>query len=432
MIKRYTRPEMGKVWELDNKYSKWLMVEILACEAHAAQGRVPKAALDRIREKAAFDVRRIDEIERTVKHDVIAFLTSVAEYIGKDSAYLHMGLTSSDVLDTGLALQIKDASAIIRADLLRIRSVLRNRAMEHKETVQIGRSHGIHAEPTSFGLKLALWYEEMGRNLRRFDQAVEAVSCGMISGAVGNFAQIDPDVEAYVCKKAGLTPANVSTQVIQRDRHAEYLNTLALIASTIEKISVEIRHLQRTEVREAEEYFSEGQKGSSAMPHKRNPIASENLSGLARLIRSYAMAALENNALWHERDISHSSVERVIFPDSTILIDYMLNRLSTVLEKLIVYPERMRENIDQTHGLVFSQRVLLALVAKGIPREDAYALVQRNAMKAWNEGADFRKCLLADAAVGKQLSAGEIEDCFDVQYYLRHVDALFQRVFGTQ
>ncbi len=432
MIERYTRPEMGKVWELENKYAKWLTVEILACEAHAAQGRIPRAALERIQETAAFDVRRIDEIEQTVKHDVIAFLTSVAEYIGEDSAYLHVGLTSSDVLDTGLALQIKDASAIIRADLLRIRSVLRDRAMEHKETVQIGRSHGIHAEPTSFGLKLALWYEEMGRNLRRFDHAVEAISCGMISGAVGNFAQIDPDVEAYVCKKAGLTPASVSTQVIQRDRHAEYLNTLALIASTIEKIAVEIRHLQRTEVREAEEYFSEGQKGSSAMPHKRNPIASENLSGLARLIRSYAMAALENNALWHERDISHSSVERVIFPDSTILIDYMLHRLSGVVEKLIVYPERMRENIQQTHGLVFSQRVLLALAAKGVSREDAYALVQGNAMKAWNEGADFRECLLADASVGKHLSPGEIEECFDLQYYLRHVDTVFQRVFGTR
>ncbi len=432
MIERYTRPEMGKVWELQNKYAKWLIVEILACEAHAAQGRIPKAALERIKEKAAFDVRRIDEIEQTVKHDVIAFLTSVAETIGEDSAYLHVGLTSSDVLDTGLALQIKEASAIIRADVLRIRSVLRQRAMEHKETVQIGRSHGIHAEPTSFGLKLALWYEEMGRNLRRFDQAVDTVSCGMISGAVGNFAQVDPDVETYVCKKAGLTPASVSTQVIQRDRHAEYLNTLALIASTIEKIAVEIRHLQRTEVREAEEYFSEGQKGSSAMPHKRNPIASENLSGLARLIRSYAMAALENNALWHERDISHSSVERVIFPDSTILMDYMLHRLSGVLEKLIVYPERMRENIQQTHGLVFSQRVLLALAAKGVSREEAYGLVQRNAMKAWQDGPDFRACLLADAAVGKHLSPGEIDECFDLQYYLRHVDTIFQRVFGTE
>lgn len=430
MIERYARPEMSRIWELGNKYAKWLEVELLACEAHAARGRIPADALERIRNKAGFDVARIHEIEKTVKHDVIAFLTSVAEFIGDDSAYMHKGMTSSDVLDTGLALQIKEASGIIRRDLTRLREILKQRALEHKETVQIGRSHGIHAEPTSFGCKLALWYEEMGRNLRRFDHAVETISCGMISGAVGNFAQIEPDVEAYVCEKAGLTPAGVSTQVIQRDRHAEYMNALALIATTVEKIALEIRHLQRTEVREAEEYFSKGQKGSSAMPHKRNPIASENLCGLARLIRSNALAAMENNALWHERDISHSSVERVIFPDSTILIDYMLNRLCGVVEKLIVYPDRMRENIDQTHGLVFSQRVLLALAAKGVSREESYALVQRNAMRAWNEGKDFKALLLSDEEIRKHLDAQEIEGCFDLQFYLRHVGTIFQRVFG--
>ncbi len=421
---------MTRVWDLENKYAKWLEVEILACEAHAAKGRIPRDAAERIRKKARFDVKRIDEIEQTVKHDVIAFLTSVADAIGDDSAYMHMGMTSSDVLDTGLALQIKDASVIIRKDLERLASILKARAFEFKDTVQIGRSHGIHAEPTSFGLKLALWYEEVERNIRRFDQAVQTVSCGMISGAVGNFAQIDPDVEAYVCEKSGLTPAKVSTQVIQRDRHAEYLNALAIIATTVEKIALEIRHLQRTEVREAEEYFSAGQKGSSAMPHKRNPIASENLCGLARVIRSNAMAALENNALWHERDISHSSVERIIFPDSTILIDYMLNRLCNVVEKLVVYPEQMQKNVDLTHGLVYSQRVLLALAGKGVSREASYAMVQRNAMKSWNEGADFLALLKADPDVRQHLSEDQIENAFDAAHFLRHVDTIYERVFG--
>jgi len=430
MIDRYARPEMSRIWTLENKYAKWLEVELLACEAHAARGRIPAEAVKRIREKAAFDTARIDEIEKTVKHDVIAFLTSVADSIGDDSAYMHLGMTSSDILDTGLALQLKEASGIIRTDLVRLREILKKRALEHKETVQIGRSHGIHAEPTSFGLKPALWYAEVGRDLVRFDHAVESVSCGMISGAVGNFAQIEPDVEAYVCEKAGLTPAAVSTQVIQRDRHAEYMNALALIGTTIEKIALEIRHLQRTEVREAEEYFSAGQKGSSAMPHKRNPIASENLCGLARLLRSNALAAMENNALWHERDISHSSVERVILPDSTILVDYMLNRLCGVVENLIVYPERMGENIDATHGLVFSQRVLLALAAKGVSREASYALVQRNAMRAWNEKKDFRTLLMEDGELRKHLDAEEIEACFDLQFYLRQVETIFRRVFG--
>ncbi len=430
MIERYTRPEMGRVWALENKYAKWLQIELLVCEAHAEMGRIPREALERIRARARFDVQRIDEIEKTVKHDVIAFLTSVAEAIGDDSAYLHMGLTSSDVLDTGLALQIVEASQLIRDDLERLGTILKSRAIEHKNTVQIGRSHGIHAEPTTFGLKLALWYDEVRRDLDRFGHAVESISCGMISGAVGNFAQVDPDIEEYVCRKAGLTPARISTQVIQRDRHADYLSTLAVIATTVEKIALEIRHLQRTEVREAEEYFSPGQKGSSAMPHKRNPIASENLCGLARVIRSNAMAALENNALWHERDISHSSVERIIFPDSTILLDYMLNRVSNVLEGLIIYPERMKKNLDQTHGLVFSQRVLLALTGKGASREDSYAMVQRNAMRAWNDGEDFMELLIQDPDVARYLKPEEIRNCFDVRHYLRHVDTIFERVFG--
>jgi adenylosuccinate lyase len=430
MIDRYSRPEMAAVWNLENKYAKWLEIEVLACEAHAAKGRIPEKALANIRKNARFDVKRVDEIEETVKHDVIAFLTNVGEHIGDDTAYLHMGLTSSDVLDTGLALQIKDASAIIRKDLERVLAILKSQAAKYKTTPQIGRSHGIHAEPTTFGLKMALWYEEMKRNLQRFDRAVESVSCGMISGAVGNFAQIDPDVEEYVCEKAGLKPAKVSTQVIQRDRHAEYMNTLAIIAATIEKIAVEIRHLQRTEVREAEEYFSKGQKGSSAMPHKRNPIASENLTGLARVIRANAHAALENNALWHERDISHSSVERIIFPDSTILIDYMLNRLSNVLEKLIIYPDQMMGNIERTHGLIYSQRVLLALAGKGTSREDAYAWVQRNAMKSWEDGEDFKTLLLNDPNVTGCLGRDEIDECFNIQYFLRHVETIFDRVFG--
>jgi adenylosuccinate lyase len=423
---------MARVWDLQNKYDKWLQVELLACEAHAEKGRIPREALTRIKEKACFDVQRINEIEKTVKHDVIAFLTNVGEAIGEDSAHLHMGLTSSDVLDTGLALQIREASVIIRKDLDRLHRILRTRAKEFQHTIQIGRSHGIHAEPTTFGLKLALWYEEVGRNIQRFERAVEIISCGMISGAVGNYAHVDPDVEAYVCKKTLLTPASVSTQVIQRDRHAEYMNTLALIATTIEKIALEIRHLQRTEVLEAEEFFSQGQKGSSAMPHKRNPIASENLCGLARLIRSNALAAMENNALWHERDISHSSVERVIFPDSTILVDYMLNRLCNVLEKLIVYPNRMIQNMEGTRGLIYSQRVLLALAGKGASREEAYAMVQRNAMTSWNEGDDFMDLLVKDQDVGRYLNQEEIRECFEIQYYLRHVNTIFDRVFGKE
>lgn len=432
MIERYTRPEMAAVWHLQNKYDMWLKVEVLACEAHAAKGRIPQEALQRIQEKARWDAERIEEIEKTVKHDVIAFLTSVGESIGEDSAYLHMGLTSSDVLDTGLAMQIREASKIIRKDLDRLHRVLRSQAFKYRDTVQIGRSHGIHAEPTTFGLKLALWYDEVRRDIRRFERAVKTVSCGMISGAVGNFANVDPDVEEYVCRKTHLTPVKVSTQVIQRDRHAEYLSTLALIATTVEKIALEIRHLQRTEVREAEEFFSEGQKGSSAMPHKRNPIASENLCGLARLVRANAMAALENNALWHERDISHSSVERVIFPDSTILIDYMLHRVSHLLENLIVYPERMTQNLEQTRGLIYSQRVLLALAAKGASREEAYTLVQRNAMESWKQGKDFMELVIEDPDVKRYLKLKEIRECFDIGYYMRHVRTIFERVFGKE
>jgi adenylosuccinate lyase len=431
VIERYSRPEMTRIWEPENRYRKWLEIEIYACEAHAGMGTVPPEAVERIKAKASFDVARIDDIEKVVKHDVIAFLTSVADYIGEDSAYLHLGLTSSDVLDTSFAMLLKESSELIIADIKRLMAAIRTRAFEHKDTPMIGRSHGIHAEPVTFGIKMALWYDEMRRNLRRMESAMETVSYGKISGAVGTFANIDPRVEEYVCAKAGLKPAPCSTQIIQRDRHAEFFSTLAVIASSIEKFAVEIRHLQRTEVLEAEEFFSKGQKGSSAMPHKRNPVLSENLSGLARLIRGYAVSALENVPLWHERDISHSSVERVIGPDATILMDFMLNRCCGLIEKLVVYPENMLKNLNQMRGLVFSQRVLIALASRGVSRENAYAWVQRNAMKVWEEGKDFRTELLADADVRSHLEEEEIHGLFDLGYHLKHVDTIFARVFGV-
>src|SRR5574341_1715970 len=396
MIPRYTRPEMGRIWSEENGFQKWLEVEILAAEAMARMGKIPKAAIARIRKKARFDVKRIRAIEAEVKHEIIAFLSSVAEFIGDDARYLHMGMTSSDVMDTALAIQFKEASAIIEQDIRDLMSALRRQARRYKWTVQIGRTHGVHAEPITFGLKLALWYQEMARNLSRFEKAVEDITVGQISGAVGTFAQVSPKVEAYVCRQAGLKPAPVSNQIIQRDRHAFYFATLAIIASSLEKFAVEVRHLQRTEVQEAEEPFTAGQKGSSAMPHKRNPILSENASGLARLMRSYAMAALENVPLWHERDISHSSVERVIAPDATILIDYMLNRLSSLVENLIVYPENMKANLEKTGGLVFSESILLSLARKGLSREEAYAAVQRNVMRVWEKGEDFKTLLHRD------------------------------------
>lgn len=431
MIERYSRPEMTRIWEPENRYRKWLEIEIYACEAHAEMGRIPKDAVARIRAKANFDVDRIDEIERTVKHDVIAFLTSVADYIGDDSRFVHLGLTSSDVLDTSFAMLLKESAELIISDIKRLMAVIKVRAYEHKMTPMMGRSHGIHAEPVTFGLKMALWYDEMARNLTRMESALATISYGKLSGAVGTFANIDPQVEAYVCKKAGLTPAPCSTQVLQRDRHAEFFTTMAIIASSIEKFSVEIRHLQRTEVLEAEEFFSKGQKGSSAMPHKRNPVLSENLTGLARLIRGYAVSAMENIPLWHERDISHSSVERIIGPDATVLLDFMLNRAIGLIEHLVIYPENMLRNLNQMRGLIFSQRVLLKLAEGGASREKAYSLVQRNAMKVWEEGKDFQEELLADAEVTAFLSEAEIKEAFDLAYHLKHVDTIFKRVFGV-
>jgi adenylosuccinate lyase len=430
MIARYTRPEMAAVWTDENRYRKWLEVELYACEAWNTLGALPDEALATIRERAGFDVARIERIEAEVKHDVIAFLTSVAEHVGPDSRYIHMGLTSSDVLDTALAMLLTEATDLLIGQVEGLLGVLKERAHEFRLTPQMGRSHGIHAEPITFGLKLALWYDETRRNLARLCRAREAVAVGKISGAVGTFANVDPFVEEHVCRRAGLEPSAVSTQVVPRDRHAEYFAQLAVVASSIEKFSVEIRHLQRTEVLEAEEQFSKGQKGSSAMPHKRNPIATENLSGCARLLRSYAQAALENVALWHERDISHSSVERVIGPDATILLHYMLHRFTGVLRNLVVYPENMLRNLDRTGGLIHSQRVLLKLVEKGATREDAYRMVQRNAMRVWEEGADYRSLLAGDPEVGRLLSAAELDEAFDLGYHLKHVDTIFRRVFG--
>ncbi|MFZ0450917.1 MAG: adenylosuccinate lyase [Desulfatiglandaceae bacterium] len=429
MISRYTRPEMGRIWEAENRYAKWLEVEIAACEAMADEGLIPKAALENIRKKARFSVDRILEIEEETKHDVIAFLTNVEEYVGPDSRYIHLGLTSSDVLDTSFAMLLREALSLIIHDVKELMDVLQERALEHKNTLIVGRSHGIHAEPTTFGLKLALWYAEMKRNLTRLQEAGHVISCGKLSGAVGTFANISPGVEARTCEKLGLTPAPISTQIIQRDRHAQFFTTLAILAGSLENIAVEIRHLQRTEVREAEEPFSKGQKGSSAMPHKKNPIGSENITGLARLVRSNAMAALENMPLWHERDISHSSVERVIGPDSTILIDFMLVRLRRIIKGLVIYPERMLENLHRTRGLIFSQQVLLRLAEKGLERQKAYVLVQRNAMKVWEEDLQFKDLLLADRDILTYLSKEEIEQIFDLQYHLKHVEDIYKRVF---
>ncbi|MDP2755807.1 MAG: adenylosuccinate lyase [Nitrospirota bacterium] len=431
MISRYTRPEMGKLWDIETKYQKWLDVEIAACEAWSELGKIPKDALKAIKKKARFDIKRIDEIEKVVKHDVIAFLTSVAQNLGTESRFIHRGLTSSDILDTALALLLRDASDIIIKDIQELIDVLKRQAYKYKNIPMMGRSHGVHAEPITFGLKFALWYEDMKRNLERIKKAKDVISVGKLSGAVGTFSNIPPAIEEKVCKKLGLKPEPVATQIIQRDRHAEYMTTLALIAASIEKIAVEIRHLQRTEVLEVEEPFMAGQKGSSAMPHKRNPVGCENLTGLARLVRSNAMAALENIALWHERDISHSSVERVIIPDSSILVDYMLNRITGILKGLYVYPKRMKENMARSYGLYTSQRVMLALIEKGLDRESAYSIVQRDAMKSWKAGVQFKKLLLKDKEVKKYLTSKEIENIFDLEYYLKDVDYIFKRVFGS-
>jgi adenylosuccinate lyase len=430
MIPRYTRPEMDRIWTQENKYTKWLEVELAACEAWSEIGEIPEAALKTIKEKARFDAGRIDEIEKTVKHDVIAFLTSVAESVGPDSRFIHKGLTSSDIVDTALSLLMREASDIIIRDIKELMEVLKKQAFRYKDTPCMGRSHGVHAEPMTFGLKFALWYEDMKRNMERMKRARKVVSAAKLSGAVGTFSNIPAVIEEKVCKRLGLRPEPIATQVIQRDRHAEYLASLALVAASVEKIGVELRHLQRTEVLEAEEPFEAGQKGSSAMPHKRNPVGSENLSGLARVVRANAVAALEDVALWHERDISHSSVERIILPDSSILVDYMLNRIKGILEKLMVYPERMKENIAKSHGLYNSQKVMLALTAKGLSREEAYAIVQRNAMKSWKERKEFRELLLRDRDVGKYITPKAMKDIFDLKHYFRNVDYLFARVFG--
>jgi len=432
MIERYTRPEMGRIWTVENKYRKWLQVELAVCEALSEEGRIPPQDLQEIKEKANFNEARIAEIEKETQHDVIAFLTNVAEYVGPASRHIHEGLTSSDVLDTSLALLLVEASDLLVEDLNALIEVLKKSAYRWKDTVMIGRSHGIHAEPITLGLKFALWYTEMKRHLDRLQHARETVRVGMISGSVGTYANIDPFIEEKVCAILGLAPAPVSNQILQRDRHAEYFTTLALIGCSIEKIALEIRHLQRTEVREAEEYFAAGQKGSSSMPHKRNPIASENLTGLARVLRGNALAAMENVPLWHERDISHSSVERIIAPDSTILLDYMLVRLTRVLDRLVVYPANMQRNLELTGGLLFSQQAMLALTKKGLTREDAYQLVQRNAMAVWQEGGQLKELLMQDPEITQHLPQEEIEAVFDLGYHLKHVDTIFKKVFGSE
>jgi adenylosuccinate lyase len=430
MIPRYSRPEMARIWEPETKFRIWLKIETYAAEAMAELGLIPKHAADAVKKRGGFDIARIDAIEREVKHDVIAFLTSVAEHVGPEARFLHSGLTSSDVLDTCFNVQLVEAADILIADSDALLAALKTRAFEYKDTLTVGRSHGVHAEPTTFGLKLAVAYAEFARARARLVNAREEVATCAISGAVGTFAHVDPRVEAYVAKKLGLRVEPISTQVMPRDRHAMYFATLAVVASSIERLATEIRHLQRTEVLEAEEHFSEGQKGSSAMPHKRNPVLSENLTGLARVVRAYAMPALEDVALWHERDISHSSVERVIGPDATIALDFALSRLTGIVKGLIVYPERMRLNLDRLGGLIHSQRVLLALTASGVPREEAYRIVQRNAMTVWETGADFLEALLADKDVTKVLSAEQIRAQFDLGYHTKHVDTIFARVFG--
>ncbi len=419
---------MGKIWEDESKFNIWLEIELLACEAQAELGVIPKDAVRVMREKASFSVARIDEIEREVKHDVIAFLTNVAEYVGPEARFMHLGMTSSDVLDSCLAVQMMRSGELLLEDLKKLETVLARRAKEFKYTIMVGRTHGIHAEPTTFGLKLALWYDETRRNIARLQSAMERISVGQISGAVGTFEHLSPKVEEYVCEKLGLKPAPVSTQILQRDRHAEFMSVLAVIGSSLEKFATEIRHLQKTEVLEAEEYFSKGQKGSSAMPHKRNPITCERIAGLSRVLRGNALAAMENVALWHERDITHSSVERVIIPDSCILLDYMLNIMTDVLDKLLVYPANMMKNLERTHGLIFSQSVLLALTKKEMKREDAYRIVQSAAMEVWQSGKNFKELLFANDEIVRVLGKELVEELFDLKKSIRNVDYIFGRV----
>ena len=430
MISRYTLPEMGAVWSEQNKFQKWLDVELAVCEVHAEMGTIPREALEQIKTRAQFSVTRINEIERTTNHDVIAFTTNLAEEIGDAARFVHFGLTSSDVVDTANALLLNDACEILLKKIDALLAVLKRRAFEFKTTPQIGRTHGIHAEPTSFGLVFALWFSEMTRNRERLVRARETAAVGKISGAVGAFAHLDPVVEERVCKRLGLQVAAVSTQIIQRDRYAEYLSTLAIIASSLDKFALSVRHWQRTEVREAQERFAKGQKGSSAMPHKRNPIISERICGMARVIRANSLVGLENVALWHERDISHSSAERVVLPDSSIALDYILQKATSLIDGLVVYPERMLENLNATRGLIFSGQLLLVLTQKGVAREQAYEWVQRNAMKAWDENGDFQGLVKADRDINAHLSAQEIEHVFALGTYLRNVDPIFKRVFG--
>ncbi|ASK61183.1 adenylosuccinate lyase [Virgibacillus phasianinus] len=428
MIDRYTREEMGSIWTEENKFKAWLEVEILACEAWSELGIIPAEDVKEMREKASFDINRIYEIEQETRHDVVAFTRAVSESLGDERKWVHYGLTSTDVVDTALSYVLKQANEIIRKDLTNFVTILKEKAIEHKHTVMMGRTHGVHAEPTTFGLKLALWYEEMKRNVERFERAAAGIEFGKLSGAVGTYANIDPFVEKYVCEKLGLTPAPVSTQTLQRDRHADYISTLALIGTSIEKFATEIRGLQKTETREAEEFFAKGQKGSSAMPHKRNPIGSENMTGMARVMRGYMMTSYENVSLWHERDISHSSAERVILPDATITLNYMLNRFSNIVKNLTVFPENMKRNIDRTHGVIFSQRVLLSLITKGMAREEAYDIVQPTAMKAWETETHFQQLIENDERFTSMLSQAEIDDCFDYTYHLKNVDQIFERI----
>lgn len=432
MIPRYTRPEMGRIWSDENKFRCWLQVETAASLTLAEAGIVPPEAAQAIAERGDFDLKRIQAIEAEVKHDVIAFTTAVAEKVGPESRWFHYGLTSNDVVDTAQALQIKAASKIILKDLEQLRDVLRRRAQEFKHTPMIGRTHGIHAEPITFGLKLANWYAEVVRNIMRFERAAEEMRVGKLSGAVGNFAHLDPELEEKICHRLGLEPAPISSQVIQRDRHAYYVATLAVITATLDKIATEIRHLQRTEVREAEEYFSEKQKGSSAMPHKRNPVTFEQISGLSRVVRANVQPAFENVALWHERDISHSSVERVILPDSTILTDYLLYKTANLIDTLLVYPKRMLKNLESTRGLVFSGQLLLDLAEHGVSRESAYRLVQAHAMKAWKRDLNFRELVMKDKRITKRVPPKQLEQAFSLKRQLRNVDKIFDRVFGTK
>ncbi|WP_071458395.1 adenylosuccinate lyase [Bacillus massilinigeriensis] len=428
MIDRYSRPEMSAIWTEQNRFQAWLEVEILACEAWAEIGDIPKEDVAKLRENASFDIARIKAIEEETRHDVVAFTRAVSETLGEERKWVHYGLTSTDVVDTALSFLLKQANEILLKDIERFIEILKNKAVEHKYTVMMGRTHGVHAEPTTFGLKMALWHEEMKRNLERFKDAAEGVEFGKISGAVGTYANIDPFVESYVCEKLGIKPAPISTQTLQRDRHAHYMATLALIATSIEKFAVEVRALQKSETREVEEFFAKGQKGSSAMPHKRNPIGSENMAGLARVIRGYMSTAYDNVPLWHERDISHSSAERVILPDATIALNYMLNRFGNIIKNLTVFPENMKRNMDRTLGLIYSQRVLLALIEKGMSREEAYDTVQPRAMEAWDKQVHFRSLIESDAKITNMLNEAEIADCFDYNYHLKHVDTIFDRL----